>query len=211
MPGRRYRRILHQNLCWDPLKNGVFVYTGADVFDDFSILARLTSRPSHPYQLLEDLHQFGFKITRSTLYRRVDVLVTGGYLESREEPGERGKPRRSLYVTAAGRRRLRKEAGDALREEPMESPIFALALACAQKVGASAVPEMLQVRMSRATSELSEEEEVLAREAEDTWFRAAHERRIAHLKADIDWLQTVLSRESGVIRARRRRVRRAVG
>ena len=70
---------------------------------------------------------------------------------------------------------------------------------------------VLQLRMSRATSELSEEEEVLARKAEDTWFRAAHERRIAHLKADIDWLQTVLSRESGVIRARRRRVRRAVG
>ena len=198
------------NLCWSSLKNGVFVYDGPDVFDDFCILARVTSRPSHPYQLLEDLHQVGLKITRSTLYRRVDVLVTEGYLESREEPGDRGKPRRALHVTAAGLGRLSEEAGTALREEPMESPVFALALACAQQVGASEIPELLKVRMNRATNELSEEEDVLAREAEDTWLRAAHERRIAHLKADIDWLQTVLSRESGAVPRRRRR-RRAAG
>jgi hypothetical protein len=95
-----------------------------------------------------------------------------------------------------------------LREEPMESPAFALALACAQEVHASEIPEMLTLRMRQATSELDEEEDVLAREAHDSWLRAAHERRIAHLKADIDWLQTVLARE-GVPTRRRRRSRAA--
>ncbi len=185
------------------------MYYGADVFDDFSILARIASRPSHPYQLLEDLHQVGLKITRSTLYRRVDVLVSGGYLESREEPGDRGKPRRALHVTSAGVLRLSEEAGAALREEPMESPAFALALACAQQVGASEIPEMLKLRMRRAASELDEEEDVLASEAHDSWLRAAHERRIAHLKADIDWLQMILAREGVAIPRRRRRVRAA--
>jgi DNA-binding PadR family transcriptional regulator len=166
--------------------------------DDFPILASVAASPAHPYQLLEHLNALGLKATRSTLYRRVDSLIAEGILEAQEERGERGHIRRNLYLTPAGHERLAVEAAGVIREEPMESPLFTLALNCAQVTAAGDLPAVLKTRMSSAARRLTEEERQLASSTDgpESWNLAARERRIAHLKADIGWLQSVLGRRA---------------
>ena len=55
--------------------------------DDFPILAAIAATPAHPYRVLDHLNALGIKATRSTLYRRVDVLTAAGLL-----PGEKVPP-----------------------------------------------------------------------------------------------------------------------
>jgi len=164
--------------------------------DDFPILAAVAASPAHPYQLLDHLNTLGVKATRSTLYRRVDALIESGLLEGREERGERGHPRRALYLTAEGRRRVADDAMEVIRREPLESPFFALAVNCAQATDTAALPGLLRMRMAGAARRLTEEERQLAGTVHDPeyWSRAGRERRIAHLRADIAWLQSVLGR-----------------
>lgn len=167
--------------------------------DDFPILAAVAAFPAHPYQLLDHLNTLGVKATRSTLYRRVDALVEMGLLEAHEERGERGHPRRALHLTASGRERVAKDTADTLRSEPLESPLFALALDCAQAANTDALPDLLRTRMATAARRLTEEERTLAyaRQDEEYWSRAGRERRVAHLRADVAWLQSVLARRGG--------------
>lgn len=168
--------------------------------DDFPILAAVAAYPAHPYQLLDHLNALGVKATRSTLYRRVDGLVEAGLLDAREERGERGHPRRSLHLTETGRHRVARQAADVLRREPLESPLFALALDCAQSTNTELLPELLKGRMALAARRLTEEERALAQEETggEYWSRAGRERRVAHLRADVAWLQSVLQRRGGM-------------
>jgi DNA-binding PadR family transcriptional regulator len=173
--------------------------------DDFPILASVAANPAHPYQLLEHLNNLGLKATRSTLYRRVDGLVSEGLLEAKEERGDRGHIRRNLHLTATGHERLVTEAAEVVRLEPLESPLFALALNCAEVTRTGELPSILKTRMAGAARRLTEEEHALAASAEqpESWNVAARERRIAHIKADIGWLQGVLGRRSVAGRTQR--------
>jgi DNA-binding PadR family transcriptional regulator len=166
--------------------------------DDFPILASVAANPAHPYQLLEHLNGLGVKATRSTLYRRVDVLVADGLLEAREERGNRGHIRRNLRLTPMGIERLTTDATEAVRAEPLDSPLFALALNCADITEAPDMANILRARMAGAARRLTEEERAMASsdDGAESWSLAARERRIAHLKADIGWLQSVLGRRT---------------
>lgn len=162
--------------------------------DDFPILAALATEPTHPYELLEHLRALGVRATRSTLYRRVDLLVAAGLLESEDGRGANGHFRRLLRLTPGGKEEAGRQAADVLRDEPLESPLFALAVAAA---GISGLPDalgVLRTRMAAAARRLTDEERVLREEQVDPWSQAARERRIAHLQADISWLQGLLGR-----------------
>jgi len=162
--------------------------------DDFPILAALATEPTHPYELLEHLRALGVRATRSTLYRRVDQLVAAGLLESEDGRGANGHFRRLLRLTPDGNVEAGRQAADVLRTEPLESPLFALAVAAA---GISGLPDalgVLRTRMAAAARRLTDEERVLREEPVDPWSQAARERRIAHLQADIGWLQGLLGR-----------------
>jgi len=166
--------------------------------DDFPILATVAANPSHPYQMLDHLHQLGVRATRSTLYRRVDALVAGGILVSRDARGESGHVRRNLELTEAGRQRVAAEAVEVLRHEPLESPLFALALNCAEAADTQALPAILRMRMAGAARRLTDEERSLTSGGTEApyWQRAGQERRVAHLKADLTWLQSVIGRRT---------------
>lgn len=194
-----------------PIERSLNMVQSIRMTDDFPILASVAANPAHPYQLLEHLNNLGLKATRSTLYRRVDGLVADGFLEAHEERGDRGHIRRNLHLTVAGRERLTTEAAEVVREEPLESPLFALALNCAQVTSTGDLPGVLRTRMAGAARRLTEEEHALASSSEepDSWNLAARERRIAHLKADIGWLQGVLGRRS--VASGRTRERQAGG
>jgi DNA-binding PadR family transcriptional regulator len=160
--------------------------------DDFPILAAVAANPTHPYALLEHLETLGLHVTRSTLYRRVEALVAQGWLEADDIRGGNGHYRRALALSKEGRSRTTREAADLLRTEPLESPLFGLAFAAATASGASHVAEVLRPRMARAARRLTDEERELRADAAPAWSRTARERHVAHLRADIGWLQGLM-------------------
>lgn len=158
--------------------------------DDFPILAAVAANPTHPYALLEHLSAAGLPVTRSTLYRRVEALVAQGWLAADDIRGETGHYRRALSLTRRGRERLRTETREALTSAPLESPVFAFAVAAAGADGTENLAAVLKPRMALAARALTGEE----RELRDAAGAPAlgRSRRIAHLQADIAWLQGLL-------------------
>lgn len=161
--------------------------------DDFPILAAIAVNPTHPYALLEHLQALGLPVTRSTLYRRVEALVANTWLEADDVRGDNGHYRRALALSKTGRQRVEVEAAEILRSEPLESPLFSLAVA-ALGDGADEQLVLLRPRMALAARKLTEEERALRDAPPGEWSRAARERRIAHLQADIAWLQGLMGR-----------------
>lgn len=161
--------------------------------DDFPILAAVAANPTHPYALLDHLAQAGLAVTRSTLYRRVEALVAQGWLAADDIRGESGHFRRALSLTRRGRERLQAETREVLRSEPLESPLFALAVAAAGEEGAEALAAILKPRMALAARQLTEEERAL-RTGSTEPGELARSRRVAHIQADIGWLQGVLGK-----------------
>jgi DNA-binding PadR family transcriptional regulator len=162
--------------------------------EDFPILAAVAVNPTHPYELLDHLRALGVRATRSTLYRRVDALVAKGFIEAEDTRGENGHFRRVLRLTTAGRAAAGRAAAGILQREPLESPLFALAVSAAGISGLDDALGVLRTRMAAAARRLTDEERALREEAVDAWGQAARERRIAHLQADISWLQGLLGR-----------------
>ncbi len=163
--------------------------------DDFPILAAVAASPAHSFQVLDHLQSIGVKATRSTIFRRVEALLAEGVLEAKPERGPKGHVRRTLVLTSEGLRRLSADAGPLLRNEPLESPIFGLAVSCARALDGTSLPDILRARMATAAQQLTREERVLNfGPASDEWETLARERRIAHLHADIRWLQSALGR-----------------
>lgn len=178
--------------------------------DDFAILAAIAAHPSNAFGVLAHLQALGLPARRSTLYRRVDALIAQGLVTIGEEPGESGRPKRALQLTDAGRKLAASDAREVLRREPLESPLFALALGCTGLTDADGLPALLRPRLMNAARRLNEEERALA--AEDAsiayWTKLARQRRIAHLQADLVWLQAAV----GVPQAQQQRpaLRRAL-
>jgi DNA-binding PadR family transcriptional regulator len=171
--------------------------------DDFAILAAVAASPTHPYALLEHLQSAGLAVSRSTLYRRVEALVAQGWLDADDIRGETGHYRRALSLSKQGRARVAREARGLLQSEPLESPLFGLALAVAGEAGDRALAGVLKPRMATAARQLTREERSL--HGDEEWSRAARERRIAHLRADIAWLQGLVGGRmvTGAVEGRR--------
>lgn len=176
------------------METGRGVGEAGGMTDDFPILAAVAASPTHPYELLEHLQALGVRVTRSTLYRRVDGLIGRGYLQAEDGRGDTGHFRRLLRLTDAGRDAAGKEAAEVLRREPLESPLFALAVAAAGVSQRQDALGVLRPRLAAAARRLTEQERTLRETEADPWSQAARERRIAHLQADIGWLQGLLGR-----------------
>ncbi len=180
---------------FSPMGHGAAGGDAACMNDDYPILAAVAAHPTHPYALLEHLGQTGLAVTRSTLYRRVEALVAQGWLAADDIRGENGHFRRALSLTRSGRERVRKETLAVLKEEPLESPQFALAVAAAGNESPEALTAVLRPRMALAARRLTEEERSLSAQGPSVQG-VAQSRRIAHLQADISWLQGLLGRRT---------------
>jgi DNA-binding PadR family transcriptional regulator len=165
--------------------------------DDFYIMALVAAEPAHPYRVLDHMNLLGLKMARSTVYRRVDALVEAGLLSSEPAVSRRSQVRRQLALTDAGLAVLTRQAERVLTEEPLESPMFSLALHCAEELEALDVEALLRSRMAGTARQLTVEERTL-RERSDTesasWQQIGRERRVAHLQADLGWLQSIVRR-----------------
>ncbi len=165
--------------------------------NDFAILAAIDAAPSHPYEVLDHLHVLGVEASRGELHRRVETLIVRGAVQAGGEPGRPGE--RTLRLTLKGQRMLAEHVITLLRYEPFDSPLFALAAICAGSDRLGELHAILQSRIASASTQLTEEETALARSAREDryWSRVGRERVIAHLQADITWLQSVMSARPG--------------
>jgi len=163
---------------------------------DFAILAAVAASPTHPYQVLDHLTAAGIKATRSTVYRRVDALVEEGLLRADDGRGESGHLRRALSLTGAGKKQLASEVAAVLQAESLESPLFTIAIESTGVCEAGVADAILRQRMASAARRLTSEEGTLRTETAPSgaWSRASRERTVAHLQADIAWLQRVVRR-----------------
>ena len=163
--------------------------------DDFPILAAIATSPTNPHQVLDHLQAAGLKAARSTLYRRIDALIENGLVDATEASG--AQPRR-LSLSPRGRDYLATEAAAVLGREPLESPRFALAVMCADLAGGEELSDTLRQRMAETARRLTTEERTLNAIAsrDEYWSIAGRERRIAHLQADVAWLQSVMGRRT---------------
>ncbi len=162
--------------------------------DDFPILAAIAASPAHSFSILEHLQAIGVPVARSTLYRRVDALVRDGLVRAEEIRGVSGHVQRELHLTGAAGAIVAADIREVLASAPLESPIFALAVGCARLTDTDALPEVLKPRMAAAARTLTNEERTLRTRDAEEWDRIARERRVAHLQADIAWLQSVMGR-----------------
>ncbi len=177
--------------------------------DDFPILAAVAANPTHPYALLEHLQGCGLAVTRSTLYRRVEALVAQAWLEADDIRGESGHYRRALTLSKRGRDRATTEAREVIRTEPLESPLFSLAVAVVGQDGGESLAAALKPRMSEAARQLTAEERSLRTGGSEDWSATARERRVAHLQADLSWLQRLMGRRLVMSEHMDRSIRRA--
>lgn len=162
--------------------------------DDFPILAAIAASPAHSFSILEHLQALGISAARSTIYRRVDALLRDGLLRAGEVRGPSGRLRRELHLTEAARALVAADTREVLTSAPLESPLFALAVGCARVTDTDALPEVLKTRMAAAARTLTQEERTLRGGEIEEWNRIARERRVAHLQADVAWLQSVMGR-----------------
>lgn len=167
--------------------------------EDFAILAAVDAAPSHAFQVLDHLNMLGIRATRGELHQRVDALTAAGMLETVVgSPTEQG--RRLIRLTPKGHQALAEETLATLRREPLESPLFALAVTSARAGNAAVFVNVLRSRITTATRRLTAEERALAQQGGDErfWSRAGREQRIATLQADINWLQSVITPEAAI-------------
>ena len=161
---------------------------------DFAIIAAIAANRGVSFELADHLQALGIAVPRSTLYRRLRCLIGAGLLqEELQRPVTRGS-RRVLALTPDGYAWLAGEVSRALRTEPLESSLFALALGCVPELDRETLANVLKPRVASAALRLTDERRALTTESANAtyWSRIRRERQIAHLQADIDWLESVL-------------------
>ena len=164
---------------------------------DFLILATASGGPISPTDLLDHLQSLGTGTSRSTLYRRIDALVDLGEVNASEERGPKGRVRRLLSLNKRGVERLKTMAAELLLIEPLRSPSFALELGSAEALQDPTLSEVLRKRMAAAARTLTRTERTLGRLSGEAgfWVRTNQEREIAHMKADVEWMQSMTRRQ----------------
>jgi DNA-binding PadR family transcriptional regulator len=169
---------------------------------DFPLLAMLAVGPANAHRLLRELERTGIPASRSTVYRRVEALLSAGLLDAREARQPRrgpGRPVRSLHLTERGLRLAADEAMDQVAHAPVDSPTFLLALACAASLAEPDLGRVLRGRLAEARlarEETAQELQWLAGRA-PAWRVAEVRRRLAHLTADVEWIEEVLREVAG--------------
>lgn len=83
------------------------------------LLLRLAERPSHGYELVQEIAALGFRRASedpSALYKLLRRMETEGLTESSWSDGAGGPPRRVYVLTRAGERYLHSRADDLRRQ-----------------------------------------------------------------------------------------------
>jgi len=119
-----------------------------------AVLAYLTQRPMHPYELSRTLRDNGdarsIKFNHGSLYMVVQQLAKAGYITEQETNREGQRPERTVYaLTDAGRAELRDWLRELVEEPQHEYPHFVAALSLIAALPPADVLVLLRRRLDR--------------------------------------------------------------
>jgi DNA-binding PadR family transcriptional regulator len=118
-----------------------------------AVLAYLSQRPMHPYELSKTLRAHGddrsIRFTHGSVYMVVEQLVKAGLIAEQETTREGQRPERTVYgITPAGRSELQEWLRDLVGVPRHEYPAFGSALSLVSALHPDVVVELLRERLA---------------------------------------------------------------
>jgi DNA-binding PadR family transcriptional regulator len=131
-----------------------------------AVLAYLTQRPMHPYELSRTLRDNddarSIKFSHGSLYMVVGQLAKAGLIAEQETSREGQRPERTVYaITGAGRTEFREWLTDLLVEPQHEYPHFVAALSLIAALPPDEVVQLLGDRLVRLAAQQAETRSVI--------------------------------------------------
>jgi DNA-binding PadR family transcriptional regulator len=167
-----------------------------------AVLAYLTQRPMHPYELAKTLRENddarSIKFNHGSLYMVVQQLDRAGFVVAQERTREGQRPERTVYaLTDAGRQELRDWLRALVEEPEHEYPHFVAALSLIATLPPDEVVELLRVRLARLAAEQAGVRKLI----DETMAGGLHplflveeEYRLALLDAEIAFVERFIDR-----------------
>jgi DNA-binding PadR family transcriptional regulator len=126
-----------------------------------AVLACLTERPMHPYEMAATMRTRGqdssIRLNYGSLYGVVEQLVKKGLIEEQEVVREGRRPERTVYrITGDGQREVNDWLAELLGTPAKEFPDFEAGLALMAVLPPARVVELLDQRVGRLQERLSE-------------------------------------------------------
>ncbi|WP_308282647.1 PadR family transcriptional regulator [Pseudonocardia nigra] len=167
-----------------------------------SVLALLSERPMHPYEmyrlLLERHADRIVKVRPGSLYHTVDRLAEQELVEATGTDRAGGRPERTTYrITPAGREALAERIRALLATPVNEYPQFPVALAEAHNLPRAEVIDLLTTRADRLEAAVTEIAGLLAaareRSVAEAYVLAGRYAHDMHA-AELGWLRRLIDR-----------------
>lgn len=126
-----------------------------------AVLAYLSNRPMHPYELGRTLREHGddrsIKFNPGSLYMVVRQLAKAGLIAEQETFREGQRPERTVYaLTDAGRQEFRDWLRELIEEPAYEYPRFVAALSLVAALPPGEVVGLLRTRLGRLAEQRAE-------------------------------------------------------
>ncbi len=166
-----------------------------------AVLAYLTQRPMHPYELSRALRDNGdarsIKFTHGSLYMVVGQLAKAGFITEQETSREGLRPERTVYaLTRAGRDELHDWMRELVEQPQHEYSAFVAALSLIAALPPSEVRTLLRRRLERLAGQRAEIRELidttLAADVHPL-FLVEEEYRLALLEAESAFVQRFIA------------------
>ena len=131
-----------------------------------AVLAYLTQRPMHPYELSRTLRDNddarSIKFSHGSLYMVVGQLARAGLIAEQETSREGQRPERTVYaITDSGRTEFREWLTELLAEPQYEYPHFVAALSLVAALPPDEVVRLLGDRLARLAAQQAETQSVI--------------------------------------------------
>lgn len=167
-----------------------------------AVLAYLTQRPMHPYELSRTLRDNGdersIKFNHGSLYMVFTQLTKAGFVEPQETSRHGQRPERTVYrLTDAGRAELRDWLRALLAVPQQEYPSFLTALSLVAALPPDEVATLLDQRLEALDERLADTRELIERTVADgvaPLFLVEEEYRIAVTEAERSFVADLVSR-----------------
>ncbi|QHO92181.1 PadR family transcriptional regulator [Actinomyces sp. 432] len=168
---------------------------------ELKILGFLDEHPLHGYELRQRIIELdgpGGRLSEGALYPALARLEKAGLLIRTNEPGARGRPRKRIEITAAGRERLQELLRHPSEADLSSMPRFLVVLAFLSRLPDSAEREAvlrrrLEVLAAPAPTFFYDDGEPRRAAAETDPYRRGMTRiAAASRRAEVDWLRRTL-------------------
>ena len=169
-----------------------------------AVLAYLSQRPMHPYELSRTLRENGdarsIKFNHGSLYMVVQPLARAGFVTEVETSREGQRPERTVYgLTEAGRREQRDWLRELIGEPQHEYPRFVTALSLIAALPPSEVISLLRRRLDLLAAQQKEIRALIdgsLRQGVPELFLVEEEYRLALLAAEVSFAEQLIRRIS---------------